>query len=288
MDMSSAQPVVAADNVDQARAWDGDEGEHWTKHEEHYDAAIRRYSPHLLRAAAISPDHRVLDIGCGTGQSTRDAARIALMGSAFGVDLSARMVQRARERAAAESLTNVTFAQADAQVHPFDPEVFDIAISRAGALFFGDPADAFANIARALRPGGRLALLAWQRLERNEWVIAIRDALAAGRVLPAPMMGAPGPFGLADPDKVVPMLAAAGFANIGFEAVNEPIYQGANTEDAFGFVCGTGIAKGLLRDLDDAGRTEALQRLRATMAAHATVEGVLFDSNAWLITADRR
>ena len=94
----------------------------------------------------------MLDVGCGTGQTTRDAARAASAGSALGVDLSSRMLDYARHRAAEEGVTNVTFAQADAQIHPFEPGAYDVAISRTAAMFFGDHVAAFRNIGRALRP----------------------------------------------------------------------------------------------------------------------------------------
>lgn len=283
------RPPVAAGNVEQARCWDGDEGDLWTEQEERFNAAIHRYGAPLAAAARITPTDRILDIGCGTGLTTRAAAREAAHGSALGVDLSARMIGRARERAAQEGLTNITFEQADAQIHPFVPQSFDIAISRFGAMFFGDPRAAFANIAGALRPGGRLVLLAWQRLDRNEWLTAIRAALAAGRVSPAvaapPAAGAPGPLGLADPELVGPILTDAGFVHVGFDAVEEPFDVGADADEALRFLSGTGAAKGMLGGLADADRAEALERLRAVIAAHSSAEGILFDSSAWLITA---
>lgn len=101
----------------------------------------------------------MLDVGCGNGQTTRDAARAAFDGSAVGVDLSSRMVEFARRLAAAERIANATFHQADAQIHPFVEGSFDVAISRTGVMFFGDPPAAFANIACPLRPGGRLVLM---------------------------------------------------------------------------------------------------------------------------------
>jgi SAM-dependent methyltransferase len=111
----------------------------------------------------------VLDIGCGTGQATRDAARAAEPGHALGVDLSARMIELARRLAASQDIGNVSFEQADAQIYPFPAGSFDVAISRTGTMFFGDPAAAFANIGRALRPGGRLVMLVWQGPGPNEW-----------------------------------------------------------------------------------------------------------------------
>jgi SAM-dependent methyltransferase len=285
--MSTIESVIAAANAEQARAWDGDEGAHWARHEARYDAALRAYRPLFNECAAVTPTDAVLDVGCGTGQSTRDAARAARAGRVHGVDLSAHMIRRAVERAADEGLTNVTFRQADAQVHPFAPASFDTVISRTGAMFFGDRAAAFANLAGALRPGGRMTLLAWQRLDRNAWITAIRSNLAAGRDLPVPPPAAPGPFALAEPDLVTPVLVAAGFTDIHFDGVNAPFYLGADVDDATGFATANAVGKWLLGGLDEPERTAAVERLRATFAVHASPAGVCLDSNAWLITARR-
>ena len=274
-------------NVEQAAAWDGEEGDRWTKDEERYEATSRRHGRRLLNAAHITADEHVLDIGCGCGESTRDAARAAVSGMALGVDLSARMIARARERSRAEGLTNARFEQADAQVYPFERQVFDLAISRFGAMFFGDPIAAFRNIGRALRPGGRLALLSWRELGKNEWLLAIREALAAGRTLPEPPVGTPGPFGLAEADAVRPILAEAGFAAIDLEEVNEPVELGADVDDAVAFVRTLGITHGLLDGLDEVTTARALEAVRRMLAAHDTARGVLLDSRAWLITAQR-
>jgi ubiquinone/menaquinone biosynthesis C-methylase UbiE len=131
-------------------------------HDELYDAGLARYDPFFLAAAAIAPTDRVLDIGCGNGSTTCEAARRASQGSALGVDLSARMIERAMTRATAAGLGNAQFLQADAQIYPFPAGYFDQAISRTGVMFFGDPAAAFSDIRRALRSAGRLTLLVWQ------------------------------------------------------------------------------------------------------------------------------
>ena len=112
---------VDSSNEDQLRAWDGDEGAYWADHADYFDRSVAAYHRRLLDQAAIQTHDRVLDVGCGTGQTTRDAARVALAGSALGVDLSSRMLDHARRRAAEEGLANATFAQADAQVHAFEP-----------------------------------------------------------------------------------------------------------------------------------------------------------------------
>jgi SAM-dependent methyltransferase len=274
-------------NEEQARAWNGDEGDRWTDHEERYNAAVRRHTRRLLDAAGISPADHVLDIGCGCGESTRDAARAAGSGRALGVDLSARMIERARERTRLEGLTNAAFEQADAQVHAFEAEAYDLAISRFGVMFFDDPVAAFTNIGRALRRSGRLVLLAWQGLKENDWASAFRDALAAGRALPEPPAGAPGAFGLADPERIRRILAEGGFADVGLKEMSEPMFLGADPADAFTFVRNLGITHGMLESLDETSRARALEEMRATLSAHDTGEGVLFGSRAWLITAKR-
>src|SRR5581483_8598015 len=122
---------------------------------------LQRHDVVLRRVAAVRFDEDVLDIGCGSGRTTREAARTARAGSALGVDISGAAIERARELARSEGLGNVTFELGDAQVHRFASERFDVAISRFGTMFFGDPVAAFANIGRALRPGGRLVMMVW-------------------------------------------------------------------------------------------------------------------------------
>ena len=185
-------------NTEQAEAWDGHEGDVWTKQADLYDRAGHRHLEKFFAAGVIGRGDSVVDIGCGTGRATRDAAKIATDGSALGIDLSSQMLECARERSAAEGLTNVTFVRGDAQVHPFDEGAYDVAMSSFGAMFFNDPVAAFTNIGRGLRSGGRLALLAWRELDRNEWLMSLRGALAAGRDLPMPPPGVPSPFALAD------------------------------------------------------------------------------------------
>jgi SAM-dependent methyltransferase len=274
-------------NVEMAAAWNGPEGEQWAAHADRYEATGPRYGEALLRAAAVRSGDTILDIGCGTGSATIKLARMAPEGSVLGVDLSAKMLEHARTVANGEGLTNIRFEQADAQVHPFPQRTFDVAVSEFGAMFFADPVAAFVNIGRSLRPGGRLALIAWRELAENEWIAAILDALAMGRTLPMPAAGAPGPFGLADREQTDGILAAAGFEDIGFEKVEEPIFLGADADDAFWFESTFGMARWLTEDLDDAGRAAALEALHACLRAHETSDGVLFGGSAWLVRATR-
>lgn len=264
------------------------EGDHWTEQADRYEHASWRAWRRLQDAHPLAAGDRVLDVGCGTGRSTRDMARtVGPSGFVLGVDLSSRMLAEARRRSAAEGVTNVAFEHGDAQVHPFGKGAHDVAASSFGAMFFVDPVAAFANIGRALRPGGRLAMLAWRELARNEWLLAFRAVLANGRTLPEPPAGAPGPLGLADGDRVRAVLAAAGFVDVALESVDEPVEFGRDGDDAFAFARTVGIVEGLTRDLDDAARAATLDRLHAMLVDHETPEGVLLGASAWLITAGR-
>ncbi len=271
-------------NADQAQAWDGGEGDYWTANAERFDRAVATHHGPFMRAAAIEADDRVLDIGCGTGQTTREAARTALRGSALGVDMSSKMIELARQLAEAEGLTNARFEQADAQVRRFDSS-FDVAISRTGAMFFGDPVAAFTNIARALRPGGRLVLLTWQPAAANEWLRELATALAAGRSVPLPPPDAPGPFALSDPDRVREILTAAGFTGIEMQPLSGPMWFGDDADHAQRFVLG--LMGWMLEGLDEDGRAEAIAALHSVLAGHETAEGVALGSGTWTIEAVR-
>lgn len=244
-----------------------------------YDAELQRYNERFRAALAIGPGDRVLDIGCGAGQSTLQAARIAVEGNVLGVDVSEELLQVARGRSAAHPLRNVEFKLGDAQVFDFPPGHFDLCISRFGVMFFADPMVAFAHIGRAMRPGGRLVWLVWQGRDRNEWATAIQGALSPGS---APTAAAA--FSLADPAVATKMLTAAGFVSIGFADIHEPVFYGPSVDAAYEAVVGLFVGQGARAKAEADG---TLQRLHALVEVHMTPTGVLFDSRAWIITASK-
>jgi SAM-dependent methyltransferase len=284
MTTTGAVPVHPT-NTEQLRAWDGDEGGYWAAHPEHFERSLAAYHDRFFDAAAITSTDRVLDVGCGTGQTTRDSARVASAGSVLGVDLSSAMLEVARRRAEADGLTNVRFEQADAQIHPFEAGSFDVAIGQTSAMFFGDRVAGLANVGRALRSGGRLALLTWQPFGANEWLQELSAALAAGRDLPAPSPDAPGPFTLAHPDVIHSVLTAAGYRDITLDATTAPMWFGHDADDAYQLV--SGLMGWMLQGLDTASRAGALGQLRATIAKHETPGGVVYGSATWTIRAAR-
>lgn len=267
------------------QAWDGPEGENWAALADKFERARQAHRAALLSAAGLAAGEHVLDVGCGNGASTLEAGVAAAPGRVVGIDLSSAMLAKARARAAAAELSNVSFVQADAQVHVFEPGLFDVVISNSGAMFFDDQVAAFTNLHGALTPGGRIALFVWQGLDQNEWLIELRRALAVGRDLPAPPVGVPGPFGLADPEHVRDLLTRTGYSDIAIEDSRPPMLAGLDVESAFTFMSQESPARGMLADLDDAQRIEALDNLRAVVAEHATPDGVLFGTAGWLITA---
>ena len=251
-----------------------------------YDAELRAHHEHLRAAYGISFGDEVLDIGCGAGLTTREAARAAAPGRVVGVDVSERMLERARQLAAAERVDNVRYELGDAQVHRFDPAGFDVAISRFGTMFFADPAAAFTNIAAALQPGARLVLLVWQRHEDNEWARAIDAAL--GDAVQPPQPGAD-PFSLGDAEATAGILEGAGFDGVRFEDVREPVLYGHDVEAALAWVRGFQDTSAALASLRDREAARTVERLREMLAAHYSDErGVVLDSRSWLITAQRR
>ena len=272
-------------NAVQAQRWNGDSGRNWIANRERHSAIRRRIIPHLMRAAAVAPGDRVLDVGCGCGDTTIEAARTASAGgSVLGLDLSAPMLDVARRLAAEEGLANVGFVQGDAQVHPLPPASFDVVLSSFGVMFFADPPVAFGNLAAALRPGGRLAFVCWRDPAQNElFAIPLRAFRAHAPGLPG-LADAADPF--TDPAWVTALVTGAGLTQVRVDPLREPARLGADVADVMGYTTTMLRNRTLLAELGD----EALAaRVLATMAeeyaAHERPDGVWIDTAVWLVTA---
>jgi SAM-dependent methyltransferase len=276
-------------NVEQDEFWNSAaQATHWVEFQDRHDSLLAPLNGHLLAAAEISERDHVLDVGCGCGATTRAAARTARSGDALGIDLSRAMLERARSLAAQEGLTNVSFVRGDAQVHRFREVVIDVAISRFGVMFFANPVAAFANLARAVRDGGRLVFLCWQELLRNDWVLVF--ASTAATVVPPPEPAspdAPGPFALADSDRVRSILSDAGWQDVDIDEVREPLRVGADADDTVAFLGGTGFARRLFEGVDEATVARAIEAVRDALVPYQSSDGVLLGSAAWLVSATR-
>jgi ubiquinone/menaquinone biosynthesis C-methylase UbiE len=284
--------VVA--NAVQIENWDGPAGRRWVAEADRYEGMAAGFGRQIVRLAQPSPGMRLLDVGCGNG--TLALTLLAQPGagvSVTGLDISGPMLDNARRRVHELGLSSASFEQGDAQVHPLPQAYFDLAVSRFGVMFFDDPVAAFCNIGRALKPGGRLVFACWGDRKRNTWVSLAAQALYAH--VPPPDRGRPGdpgPFSLADADRLRQVLRDAGFAEVALREVVEQITLGRSVEDTLAFIRRSEIGDGLMSGARSAGTdpsvTErAWDAVREALEAHARDGEVVFTASAWLVTARR-
>jgi SAM-dependent methyltransferase len=210
-------------NSAQADYWSSEAGHQWIAQETFLDATMAAILGRLLERTDIRPKENVLDIGCGTGASTLAAAiKTGPTGHVTGLDIAEQLLNRARRRSADAGLRS--FILADAQTHPFVPESFDAIISRFGLMFFDSPVEAFANMARGLKPKGRLVFAAWAPATENPWFLIPRDAAIARLGKPAPADPfAPGPLAFQDVERVTKLMEQAGLKDVRTETEMVPM-----------------------------------------------------------------
>jgi SAM-dependent methyltransferase len=276
-------------NHEQHDHWSGPVGDHWVAHADRYDRMLAPFSDRLMATASVSKKDRVLDIGCGCGVTTIEAAQAASAGEALGVDLSSQMIETATARAHAGGVGDrCRFEVADAQTTGFGGGPFDVAVSRFGVMFFDDPVAAFTNIATALRPGGRLVFCCWQPLEANDWMLVPGAAAAQHVHLPEAATGSgPGPFALADPAQTRATLSGAGFEAIEVEPFTTSMLLGGGGtfDETVDFLVASGSGRALLDPAPADARRAAISAVRDTLAPLVDVDGVRLGAAAWIVTA---
>lgn len=277
---------MAGANEEQWAYWNRIEARHWVDHQQQYDEMLEPFGAAVLETARVTAAERVLDVGCGNGATTRSAARAATDGSALGIDLSEGMVERARDLAKSEGLTNVDFEQDDAQTRAFQSD-FDCAISRFGVMFFEDPVAALANIRSSLRDGGRVAFAVWQDLLANEWLAVPAGGLLEHITMPDLGQPGPGPFSLSDADHVRHVLDAAGYSDIALDGFQTQMLVGGRgtLDEAVDFLRNTGIARALLDEAAPDVEQRAMAAVRELLEPRMTPEGLRLGGSAWLVTA---
>lgn len=275
-------------NQTEREFWAAEGPQQYVEHGDRWETMMAPFGAAMFDVVALQPGERVLDVGCGWGATTVEAAdRVAPTGSVVGIDFAAQMLARAARRTA--DLANVTLLEADAQTHPFEPASYDAVISRFAAMLFDDPPAAFANLHRALRPGGRLAFVCWQDPLKTEWV-AVAMAAAVPLVGRPPDMGepgAPGPFAFADGDRVRRLVAAGGFNEVTLEPVTRPQRIADNADDAVAFVRSLPETRQLLNGVPKDTVAKVTGALRDAFTPHAGPHGVVTDATAWLVSARR-
>ncbi|MFI7709329.1 class I SAM-dependent methyltransferase [Nonomuraea sp. NPDC049480] len=268
------------------QSWDDEDGRRWAADADRRDRVLAPVAEALLSAAQLGPGEQVLDIGCGCGATTLQAAgQVAPDGTVAGIDVSAPMLEVARARLAASGLGNVRFVHADAQSHAF-PGLFDVVISRFGTMFFTDPAAAFTTLASGMRSGARLVLATWQPLAANDWLIIPGAELLRYGTMPALGEG-PGMFAQSDPAVVERVLTGAGFVHARLSDVRLPLTLGADLDEAVDYLAHSGPGRTVLATVPAHERDAALSDVRAALTDHADQAGVHMNAAIWLITATR-
>ena len=270
----------------QADFWNTLGAERWIRQQRVYDGLFGRHGDAAFDAADLRDGDAVFDVGCGCGTTTLDIGkRVAPRGRVLGVDISAPMLAVARRNATASGTANVQFEVADAQSRTFASD-FDAVVSRLGIMFFDDPAAAFGNLRRALGRGGRFAAVCWRSPAENPWITLPQTATRAFLPLPAPAdPHAPGPFSLADRDRLVGLLSSAGFRSPEVSALDLPLQVGAHAGEAARVMVELGPVGRALDGASEDVRRRATDGIAALLGPYETSAGVRVPSAAWLVTA---
>jgi SAM-dependent methyltransferase len=280
--------TASVGNEEQIRHWNEVAGPVWVERQDILDRMIGSFGVKALDGTRFKAGESVLDVGCGTGQTTVDIARrVAPGGRVVGLDISRPMLAAARRRQTPSGAVSIDFREGDAQVAPIERGAFDVVFSRFGIMFFADPVAAFKNLQGALRPTGRLAILCWQGLPRNPWVAGPVQALAAVLPMPAPPPpGAPGPFSMGDPNRVKEILSSAGFRDIGLEGIEDDLTVGdGRVESTVEFMLKLGPCATLLKDAPPENVAKARSTLRKYFSDIAQEGKVKQRGATWLVTA---
>lgn len=272
-------------NEAQIDYWNREAGETWARYHDRLHRQIEPLGHRALEILAARPGERILDVGCGCGQTSRALAEaVAPSGEVVGVDVSRPMLAVAREEAA--GLAGLSFIEADAATAHFD-KAFDAGFSRFGVMFFEEPVPAFANIRAALKPGGRLVFVCWQGLEKNDWMrVPLMAAMPHLPPLPVPDPHAPGPFALADRERLQAILEGAGFGDVRIVPHEQPI-GGQGLEDTLDLTFRVGPLGAMIREKPEL-RTAVEGAVRAALEAQADSTGAVWMTGAvWLVSAQK-
>ena len=273
-------------NVDE---WRGRTGQEWARRGRALDLLLGPAAEAGLTALDAQPGMHVLDLGCGSGASTKVLVdRVGSSGNVTGIDVSTHLMRQARE--ALGTTPNITLTEADAETHPFAEASFDALYSRFGSMFFTNPRAAFANLKRAMKPGAPVVFVAWREPARNHWASVPMTFAADAPHAPGPSSG-PGPFAWASPEVFRPILSEAGFTGIREHehAYSAEISEGDDPDPvarAVRFMMRIGPLAARLRGAPDAAKEEAEVFLSERLRRHVHDGAVRLRASSWIIRAE--
>ena len=282
---------MPTDNSEQIAEWNGTLGQRWVTMQQEFDRIVVPFGHAALNAAAPQSGERVIDIGCGCGETSIELARIVgAAGTVLGIDVSRPMLEVARSRAASVNGANLAFRECDASEAEL-PANIDLLFSRFGVMFFSEPFAAFSHLRKSLRKAGRCVFVCWRTPRDNTWAMTpLSAARAAMGITPAPAdPHAPGPFAFADDDRVRAILSAAGFGAIDVQRLDAAIYVGATPRSAAENAVQIGPVARLVREVGSEHLpviTDAVERALAPLAApngHVSLKG-----STWIVSATNR
>lgn len=288
---SASTTSTAEDNAEAIEAWDGPLFDRFVQFRDLLTTGLGAHGDHALRLVPPQPGQRVLDVGCGFGDTTqRIAELVGRDGEAVGVDASPRFIDAARRDAADAGLANVRFVVADVQTTPMD-ERFDLVFSRFGTMFFARPVAAMRHVCQALQPGGKLVSVVWRRKIDNPWLYHAQTIVEQFVTRPdeydEPTCG-PGPFSMADADTTSEILSLAGFQDISLHRCDLPVIIGHDVDEAIELMMALGPAGEILRlagdraaHLHDAVRVA----LRDGLSEYVEAAGVRAPASTWIVVA---
>jgi ubiquinone/menaquinone biosynthesis C-methylase UbiE len=279
--------MLALMNEEQRVYWNGPAGQRWVAQQAALDRTLHAFGRAALKLAAVQPGERVLDVGCGCGDSALELAEhVGTAGHVTGIDISDTMLARARERA--QQTPQVSFSEADAALFRSpNGASFDLVFSRFGVMFFADPEAAFRNFRQLLAATGRLVFVCWRDFADNPWagvpfesvrrVVPSAESLADG--------DAPGPYAFADERRLARIMSAAGFQQQDIQRFDTAVILGRDVEQAVDFALQVGPASRALQTAAPGAQAQAREELARALAAYAGPNGVELPGSAWLVRA---
>lgn len=276
-------------NQDQRTYWNDRAARTWVEWQKKLDEMLAPFGEAAFDALAPKAGEHILDVGCGTGTTTlKIAEAVGSGGSVTGLDISRPMLGHAQARAAVTPEYNIELIAGDAQTHPLPPARFDAVFSRFGVMFFEDPAAAFANLLRAVKPGGRLAFVAWRDPRDNPWATEpTRLARAHVEVPPRPGPDDPGQFSFADPERVERLLAAGGWIDTTLQRFDIEHCYAPDVETAVERGMRMGPHAGALADAAPEVRQALEGELRALFEERAKNGEISYSYSTWIVSARR-